>query len=72
MNVIRRNIEAERARLGMDKKGIAEKLGITTDTYRSYVNGGRISSASLERMSDLFDCSIDYLLGKTEVRKSAG
>lgn len=60
---MRMNIEAERARAGMTKNELSEKLGISQKTYVKYVNGSPISSDVLEKMAELFNCSIDYLLG---------
>ena len=60
---MRMNIEAERARAGMTKNELSEKLGISQKTYVKYVNGSPISSDVLEKMAVLCNCSIDYLLG---------
>lgn len=60
---MRMNIEAERARAGMTKNELSEKLGISQKTYVKYVNGSPISSDVLEKMAVLFNYSIDYLLG---------
>ena len=60
---MRMNIEAERARAGMTKNELSEKLGISQKTYVQYVNGSPSSSDVLEKMAVLFNCSIDYLLG---------
>lgn len=59
----RPNIEAERARLGMTKVQICEALGVTLKTYLSYIRGGNIPSAKLEKLRELTGRSIDYLLG---------
>lgn len=61
-----RNIEAERGRLQLTKKGISAALGISHRTYVSYVEGNTpIPSDVLLKMSKLFHCSTDYLLGLT-------
>ena len=60
--MLRMNIEAERARLGMTKLQIEAALGITDKTYRSYINGGPIPSTILEKLKELTGKSIDYLL----------
>lgn len=51
---MRMNIEAERARAGMTKNELSEKLGISQKTYVKYVNGSPISSDVLEKMAVLF------------------
>ena len=57
------NIEAERARLGLTKVALSKELGITSNTYRGYISGTPIPSATLLRMAELFNCKTDYLLG---------
>lgn len=63
---MRTNIEAERARLLMSKEKLSKQLGISSKTYSSYVSGNTIPSDILLKMSDLFNCSVDYLLGLTD------
>ena len=62
------NIEAERGRMRLTKEAISKKLDITTKTYNGYINGTPIPHPMLIRMSNLFGCRIDYLLGLTEAR----
>lgn len=63
---MRPNIEAERGRLQLTKGAMSKKLGITTKTYNSYINGSPIPSDILERMREMSGRSIDYLLGLTD------
>lgn len=58
------NIEAERARIGMSREGLAEKLGVTRKTVFNWMESGNIPLGKLVAMADLFGCSIDYLLGR--------
>ena len=60
------NIEAERGRALMSKDAIAKHLGISTKTYNGYVRGVPVPHTVLIKMSSLFGCSIDYLLGLTD------
>lgn len=63
MNV---NIEAERARNQFTKEALASALGITSKTYMKYIRGETpIPSDTLLDMADLFQCTTDYLLGRT-------
>lgn len=64
-----RNIEAERGRNGLSKEALSKHLGITAKTYKGYIDGTPIPSTILVRMSELFDCRIDYLLDLTTVRE---
>lgn len=59
------NIEAERARFGMSKEKLASALGVSRKTLHNWVVAGNIPQAALVAMADLFNCSIDYLLGRT-------
>lgn len=58
------NIEAERARKGISNEAMAEKLGITRKTLYNWMDKGNIPLSSLILMADMFECSIDYLLGR--------
>lgn len=62
------NIKAERMRLGITRKNLADVLGLGSPrTIESWESGRRNPSAQqLVSMADYFDCSIDYLLGRAE------
>lgn len=57
------NIEAERARAGMSKEGLANALGVSRKTLHNWVSFGKIPQSALEKMASIFACSVDYLLG---------
>ena len=58
------NISAERARKHLTQTEIAKKLGISARTYFNYEKGRRqIPSDILVKMSEIFECRVDYLLG---------
>lgn len=57
------NIEAERARAGMSVEALAKELGVTRKTIYNWTGSGNIPQSALERMAQLFNCSVDYLLG---------
>lgn len=63
-----RNIEAERARNGYTREGLSLELGITSKTYKGYINGTPIPSTILLKMHELFGCSLDYLMDLTDER----
>lgn len=56
------NIAAERAKKKMSVDALAQKLGVTRKTVYNWETSGRIPSAALEKMAEIFNCSIDYLL----------
>lgn len=65
-----KNIEAERARAGMTRKGLADSLNVTEQTLRMWTGGIRaIPSNKLLAIQGLFHCSVDYLLGLTDQRE---
>lgn len=60
------NIEAERARLGMSKQELADRLGVSRKTYFNWQKGkSEISVSKLNNLCDLFCVTADYLLGRT-------
>jgi len=58
------NINAERSRMGLTVGEFAEKLGVSRKTIYNWMAHGNIPQSKLEQMSELFHCSIDYLLAK--------
>lgn len=63
------NIASERVRLGWSQEDLADKLEVSRDTVKKWELGeSPIKSSMLIAMSDLFGCSIDYLLGRCEER----
>lgn len=59
-----------REELNMTQQELADKLKGAKSTVAMYEKGNRKPSLEvLVKLSEIFDCSIDYLLGKTDVRK---
>ncbi len=63
------NINAERARNSMTMEQLSEKLGVTRKTIYNWMTKGDIPQNKIEEMADLFNCSIDYLLGHVEIKE---
>ena len=64
------NIEAERIRLGLSQEQIIQKLGYKErKSYYSWLSSGNIPTSVLVKMADLFNCSVDYLLGRNWWKK---
>ena len=63
------NINAERIRLGLTLSQFAEVLGVTRKTVYNWTTKGYIPQSKLEQMSEMFHCSIDYLLDYKPNRK---
>lgn len=56
------NIAAERAKRKMSLDVFAERLGVTRKTVYNWENSGNIPQKAVEKMAELFNCSVDYLL----------
>ena len=61
---MRMNIEAERSRRGLTKTQMSKAIGVSVNTYSSYLKGAAIPSDKLTIMADMFGVSCDYLLGR--------
>lgn len=68
--MMKNNIKSERARLNLSQAALGERLGVSGDVVRNWEDGTTpINKISLLiQMADLFRCSIDYLLGRTDDR----
>lgn len=64
------NLEAERGRAGLTKIKVAELLGVTTKTYDAYVRKKRMPTDKLIKLCEIYGCSADYLLERTDKRVS--
>ena len=60
------NIAAERARRKIRLEDFAKMLGVTRKTIYNWNASGNIPQSKLEKMADIFNCSIDYLLETEE------
>ena len=59
-----------RENLGLTQEELGKKINLVKSNISMYEKGNRIPNAdTLEQMSTLFDVSVDYLLGKTEIKK---
>ena len=65
-------IKYEREKLGYNQTEFALKLDIANNTLANWENGKRTPSIEkLKEMADLFDCSIDYLVERTDNRNAS-
>lgn len=71
-NILGKRIELERTRLGLNQIELARKLNLSSSASISqYESGDRMPSDDIKlKMAEIFDCSVDYLLGKTDSRKT--
>lgn len=60
------NLREARKAKGMTQAQVASLLGVNQNTYSYWENGKtKIDNASLTKLSEIFERSIDYLLGNT-------
>lgn len=69
-NILGKRIELERTRLGLNQIELAKKLNLSSSASISqYEKGDRVPSDDIKlKMTEIFNCSLDYLLGKTDKR----
>ena len=68
MKVFQENLIELRKRNNLTQKAVATELGITQPSYIRYENGtAEPTQETLVKIADLFDVSIDFLLGRKEI-----
>ena len=63
MNITSKRLRELRKNLGFSQGELAKKLGISRTAYVKYETGESRPVRKLQELSDLFNVSIDYLLG---------
>lgn len=64
-----KTIASERTLIGLSQSELADRLGVSRLTVTRWETGAVLPPTdSLLALSDLFGCSIDYLLGRTKER----
>lgn len=64
-------IKMLRENLGMTQQDLADKIEGAKSSVAMYEKGDRKPSLEvLVKLSEIFNCSIDYLLGKSDIRNS--
>lgn len=69
-NILGKRIELERIRIGLNQIELAKKLNLSSSASISqYENGERTPNDDIKlKMCELFNCSLDYLIGRTDIR----
>ena len=64
-------VRANRLNMNLSLRQLSKLTDISPSAIHAYETGKREAShQSLEALSDVFNCDIDYLLGKTDVKNS--
>ncbi|EJT5915775.1 XRE family transcriptional regulator [Clostridium perfringens] len=70
--MLNNRLKSLRNEKGVLQKDVAEYLKISTSAYGFYEQGKRIPDVeTLNKLSDYYNVSIDYLLGKSSIKESA-
>jgi transcriptional regulator with XRE-family HTH domain len=63
------NLEKERLKRGWTQEEVATKVGAARSTYANWESGKREPDlATAEKLADLFEVSVDYLMGRSLYR----
>ncbi len=67
MKIFQERLKELRKQAGLTQREMAEKLFVAQPSYIRYENGSsEPSQENLVRIADLFDVSVDYLLGRND------
>ena len=68
MKVFEERLKEQRKLYGLTQREIAERLGMSQPSYIRYENGtAEPSQENLVKIADIFDVSVDYLLGRADI-----
>lgn len=69
MNILGNRIKRERENLGLSREELANKIGVSYSAISMYEQGNREPNTSLLiKLCEIFNCSMDYLTGKSNYR----
>ena len=68
MDIVRKNIYELRKLNRFTQREVAQRLGISQPSYIRYENGSAEPTLeNLVKIADLYDVSVDFLLGRKEI-----
>lgn len=62
------NLDAEQGRKKINNTALADMLGVDRKTLSNWKKKGTIPADALLKMSKIFNCSTDYLVGRTDTK----
>ncbi|MCC5425521.1 helix-turn-helix domain-containing protein [Clostridium botulinum] len=66
---IKDRLKCERLRKDLNQTELAKFLNVSKQTVSNWENGNRIpDTLTLSKLADFFNCSVDYILGRSENR----
>ena len=69
MNILGNRIKKERENLNLSREDLGKKIGVSYSAIAMYEQGNREpNSEIILKMCEIFNCSIDYLMGKSNFR----
>ena len=69
MSILGDRIKKERENLNLSREQLANKIGVSYSAIAMYEQGNREPNNTLAlKMCEIFDCSLDYLIGKSKFR----
>ena len=71
-NILGKRIELERTKLGLSQVALAKALNLSSSASISqYERGERIPADDIKlKMCEMFNCSLDYLVGKSDLKNN--
>ncbi|WP_156940166.1 helix-turn-helix domain-containing protein [Caldanaerobius polysaccharolyticus] len=72
MDTLGKRIKELRTELGLTQEELAKKIGVTRAALSSWeINRRDPDTTTLQKLSEIFNVSVDYILGKTDIRTRA-
>lgn len=66
------NIKSERVRLNISQKELGDMLGVDESTVARWERDiAPVKAGYLKQLSDIFHCTIDYIIGRTDERTAS-
>jgi transcriptional regulator with XRE-family HTH domain len=72
MSIFNKRVKELRSGMNLSLRQLSELSGLSSSAIHAYEIGSREPTlTSLEALCDVFNCDVDYLLGKTDVKNAA-
>ena len=69
-NKLQNRIKEERIKLGLNQEEFGKMINVSKQAVSGWENGYRTPDVeTLEKLAELLNCSVDYLIGRTNEKK---